>query len=203
MATKVYIKPSMDLVIPGEDFKIAVFVEPAAGVMAAGVQFQLTFDSAIIAVDSIEEGPFLGSSGKPTFFVAGQIDNEEGSTHSTYGAILGRGAYAAEAGVFAVIHCHAIGIIGACVLELVDVIVGSVEGTAIPLEGLASVTIHCAHAYDVNLDGEIDESDLMNLSAAFGTSGAPGFDRADVDGDGKVTVLDLIIVGQHWSIIPV
>lgn len=54
---------------------------------------------------------------------------------------------------------------------------------------------------DVDASGAIDSSDLTIVGGVFGLgSGAPGFDaRADVNGDGLVNIIDLVLAASHFG----
>ena len=49
----------------------------------------------------------------------------------------------------------------------------------------------------MNADGVIDMSDLMTVSSAFGQSGENL--SADVNNDGEVNIVDLVIVAMHFG----
>jgi general secretion pathway protein D len=61
---------------PGSSFSLDVSVADAADLFAW--QFDLGFDPALLAADSIVEGPFLATGGD-TFFIPGIIDNALGT----------------------------------------------------------------------------------------------------------------------------
>ena len=52
--------------------------------------------------------------------------------------------------------------------------------------------------YDVNLDGKVDNADLILVSNAIGAS-PPTNPRLDVDGDGTVSGTDIILVSQNFA----
>jgi hypothetical protein len=53
--------------------------------------------------------------------------------------------------------------------------------------------------WDVNGDGYVNEDDMDLVYEHFGATGDPGWIREDVKQDGRIDVLDMILVGQHWS----
>ncbi len=54
---------------------------------------------------------------------------------------------------------------------------------------------------DVNLDGQVDLTDLAMLGQAWQTSsGDPAFNHcADFNGDGSINLVDQATLGQHWE----
>ncbi|MDA0525243.1 cohesin domain-containing protein [Methanococcoides alaskense] len=71
----------------GESFTVDVFVSPDTTI--AGLQLDLEFDSSKIQVDSVSEGLFFSQNGDPTFFNAGNIDNNAGTLSGVYSLIMG------------------------------------------------------------------------------------------------------------------
>ena len=52
---------------------------------------------------------------------------------------------------------------------------------------------------DVNRDGKIDLSDLVEISKYMGQTGTPGWIRADVDKNGIVNVCDMMFVANYYG----
>lgn len=52
-------------------------------------------------------------------------------------------------------------------------------------------------AYDVNLDGSIDNTDVSLINASYGDSGNPGWVRSDLNYDGTVDSLDYSLIISH------
>jgi len=75
--------------------------------------------------------------------------------------------------------------------------------TSITMHGDETVTAECSEAahvpWDVNCDGDVNEEDMNLLYDHFGETGDPGWILEDVKEDGKIDVLDMILVGQHWT----
>jgi hypothetical protein len=197
MATVVKLVPSEDILVPGQPFKVDVVIEPEAGAEVAGAQFELTFNKDSVNIVSVEEGPFLTSGGASSYFNAGNIDNENGTLKMVFGAVIGAGQSVNAPGVFAKLHCTAVNEGTSSALVLSNVIVGSKDAVALPLESITEVTVVVAHSADVNVDGFIDIQDIIEIVTNWGMSGDPGFTRADVAKDGLVNILDAIIVGQN------
>lgn len=53
--------------------------------------------------------------------------------------------------------------------------------------------------WDINMDGVCDILDLLSVSNKFGLSGPPGWIREDVNNDGEVRVLDLVILDSYLN----
>jgi hypothetical protein len=64
------------------------------------------------------------------------------------------------------------------------------------LESPVITQIQVASSADLNLDGVIDLADVLVLVAVFATTGTPGWKREDINKDGKINILDLILVCQ-------
>jgi hypothetical protein len=197
MATVVKLVPSEDVVVPGQPFQVDVIIEPEAGAEVAGAQFELTFNKDSVNIVSVEEGPFLTSGGASSYFNAGVIDNDNGHLTMVFGAVIGPGEFVQDPGIFAKLHCTAVNEATSSALVLSNVIVGSKDAVALPLESITEVTVVVAHSADVNVDGQIDLGDIAEVVARWGNSGDPGFTRSDVKQDGIINVLDVIVVGQN------
>jgi hypothetical protein len=61
---------------PGGTFNVDVTVADVSNLF--GWQFLIRFDSRVLAVDNVTEGPFLGSTGEETIFLPPTIDNDKG-----------------------------------------------------------------------------------------------------------------------------
>ena len=167
--TEVYILPVSLTVDPGEVFTVDVVVEP--GVAIAGVQFRLCFDPSLIAADSVAEGNLLKQGGANTTFSPGTIDNVAGCISSVYGAITTPGGSVSSPGVFATVTFtgRTPETQGVSALDLSNVIVGNPAAHPVPV----AVS-----------DGSVTVKPCPDW---------------DVNCDGCVNVLDIILVGQHFG----
>ena len=52
---------------------------------------------------------------------------------------------------------------------------------------------------DVNGDGYVNELDMWLVAEHFGESYSPGWIPEDVCRNGVISVLDMIVIGQHWT----
>src|SRR3972149_6228866 len=78
-----------DAINPGERFTVSISVVPNNAI--AGMQFDLSFNPAILTVDSITEGNLLNQGGASTYFEPGEIDNVAGTITGVFGAIISPG----------------------------------------------------------------------------------------------------------------
>lgn len=194
--TLVKLVASTNQVDEGEPFQVSVEITPGDGVEVAGAQFNLIFDPEALKINSVQEGNFLNQGGAQTFFLAGTIDNNGGTLKNVAGATKGAGSGVTQPGTFAVIQCTALKGHTSSGFALDNVIVGNQEAAPVPLQPITVDQVDVTISGDLNNDGFIDDEDLVAVGAVFGSSGDPGFIRADVDKDGVITVLDLITVGQ-------
>jgi hypothetical protein len=135
----------------------------------AGVQFDLSFNASLISANSVTEGNLLKQGGANTYFSPGTIDNAAGTITGVAGAITKPGATVSLPGNFAAVSFTAGTTEGTSPLDLSNLIVGDVNGN------LASITLN---------DGSVTVGPIC---------------LGDVNGDGHVNVLDMILVGQHWG----
>ena len=163
-----------------------VVVDPASKSVSQGEQFTLdvlvtpgqaiacaqcniSFDSSLITADSVAEGDLLTQGGANTYFMSGTIDNTAGTISGSACAVITPGATVSGQGVFATITFTADAINGDTPITLSDVIVGDAGGDPVAVE-------------------------VTNGSVTV----SPGL-IGDVNGDGHVNVLDLVLIGQHWG----
>jgi len=161
----IQINPASYSVMVGDSFNSNVTVTDVVGL--AGWEFKLFFKRSILNCSSIAEGPFLKSAGS-TFKVF-EINNAYNATHGRLlaaCALLGFNVSKSGSGTLATIAFRAVGQ-GNSALDLVDT---KLAGSGDPPPAIP-------HS---SFDG----------TAIVGGTGKPG----DVNGDGKVNVLDLISV---------
>ena len=159
----------------GESFSINILIEPDRPI--AGAQLNLKFNSSLIVVNSVEEGNLFKQNGSKTIFNAGNIDNTAGTVSHIWGNILntsGTPKNVSTSGTFAVINLTPYYRAGVSNLSLIDVhpisiMVADSSGNPVP----ANIT---------NATIEIIK-----------------YPRYDVNQDGIVDIVDLIIVSQHFG----
>jgi hypothetical protein len=109
------------------------------------MQFDLIFDASLAAVGTVEEGGLLNQEGATSFFNSGTIDNQAGNVTGVFGAITTPGMAVSTPGTFATITFTSRTQSESCPLSLSNVIVGDMEGKAVPLsldsEGSPSATV--------------------------------------------------------------
>ena len=94
----------------GDSFEIAVSISSVdAGTGLGAWQFDLAFDPTILQATSVDEGPFLSSSGG-SLFGAGVIDNVSGLISLVTDAYVDLPPLPSGAGVLATVHFSAIGL---------------------------------------------------------------------------------------------
>lgn len=199
--TVVKVTPSKTVLIPGEKFTVEVSVEPGSDVNIAGAQFDLTYNPQAVKVDSVGSGTLFGALEK--FFLQGTIEVTEtsGIVKGVALVVLGTGQSVNTPGSIAILNCTAVtaGKTSMFVLPAESVIVANKDAVALPLDSFIITQMQVASAWDLDLDGSINLADLMLVVGVFGTAGAPGWKREDLNADGKVNVLDLISEAQHFS----
>ena len=135
----------------------------------AGAQFNLTFDPALMGAAGVTEGNLLDQNGASTSFNPGTIDNVSGTVGTVYGAITTPGASVARPGIFARVTFNAGGAAGTSALHLSNIEVGDPQGQ------LVCIVVE---------DGSVTVQPWPDW---------------DVNGDGCINVLDIIVVGQHFG----
>ena len=172
----------------------------------AGWNCNISFDSDILEAIEVTEGSFLSSDGTATFFLEGEIDNEnglitgfsvlrlDGSTINGSGTLLSIKFKAKKIGktAFAPGNCY----------------LGDSDGVQIPSETpkleisieefVPEEEIFTGPAWDVNKDGMINVLDLILVANNIGASVDEAPPRADVNGDGVINILDLISVADNF-----
>ncbi len=143
VATTVEVHPSALTVDPGDDFTVDVYVVP--GTAIAGLQFDITWDIAVLEYTGVTEGDLLSQypPGCGTYFaVMGGVYPDDGFVDGVAGVVLGAGCEVSGPGIFATVSFHAKAS-GTSSLALTDVIVGDLTGTEVPSEtadGFITVT---------------------------------------------------------------
>ncbi len=116
----------------GQPFSVYINLSPNNAI--AGVQFSLSFNPSLMMVNGVVEGDLLRQSGASTYFMPGRIDNSGGSVSGIAGAIVSPGKTVSSSGTFAVVTMTAKSGPGTSPLGLSSVIVGDVNGKAMPAD---------------------------------------------------------------------
>ncbi len=130
-STNVSVSPPAQTVDAGQQFTVTIDVAP--GDAMAGMQFDLSFDPSVVVVDRVEEGNLLRQGGATTFFNTGKTDNQAGTITGVFGAIASPGETVSSEGTFAIITLTAKAQRDSWPLALSNVIVGDIDGNALPI----------------------------------------------------------------------
>ena len=171
-----------------------------------GWNCNINFDFDMLEAIEVVEGDFLSSDGTATFFLEGEIDNEnglitgfsvlrlDGSTINGSGTLLSIKFKAKKIGntTFAPSNC----------------VLGDSDGVQIPSETLElkisieefvpEEDIFTGPAWDVNKDGTVNILDLIIVANNLGAPVDEAHPRADVNGDGVINILDLTFVAGKF-----
>ena len=172
--TAFIISPSVPSIPVGESFTINILIEPDRPI--AGAQLNLKFNSSLIVVDSVEEGNFFKQNGSDTLFNGGNIDNTAGIISHVWGNILNTPdapKNVSTPGVFAVVNVTSYRA-GVSNLSLVDV---------------PPISVMAADSLGDPIPANITNATIEIIE----------YPRYDINQDGIVDILDLIIVGQHFG----
>ncbi len=167
----------------GDSVDVEVAVIPTEPV--AGLQFDMSWDPAVVRLTGVTEGDFLKQNNQSSFFR--QPDIAEGSVIGVAGAILG--GTVDGPGVFATLHFEALES-GETELVLSNVIIADAGAQPIAVD-ITPGRITVRLPWDVNLDGEINILDLILVAQHWGSNGS-----YDVNQDQVVDVRDLVAVAQ-------
>ncbi len=163
-------------------------------------EFDLSYPKDLLQVNSIEEGAFLGSTGRTTFPVGPEIDNANGE--ASFGvASLGSGAGPSGSGILAKV-CLTPQADGNADLTFNQTKLTDVPGTTINHTNVGgSVTISSCALADVDCDGDVDIVDIQLVAARWNSSsGDANYDAAyDLDNDGDIDIADIQIVAGQWG----
>jgi hypothetical protein len=111
----------------GSSFQVDVVVSPLVPI--AGAQFNLSFNSNLVSVNSIVEGNLFKQNGAQTYFMTGNIDNVAGTVKNVACSIIGNNSVNTQ-GVLATIYFTAKST-GDCPLVLSNVIVANQQAQSV------------------------------------------------------------------------
>ena len=144
----VRVEPSSSTVVPGETFTVALKLEGAVDL--GGFQWTLNFDPAVVRVEDVTLGDFLGSTGRSTAPLGPETDKDAGTV--TFGAFsFGSQPGASRDGVLATLTLRSQAA-GNSILDMQQVQVTDTVGRsqALRLEG-GRVTVEAAGEHRVHL----------------------------------------------------
>jgi hypothetical protein len=113
----------------GTQFTVYITVQPNNAI--AGVQFNLSFNPALVTVNSVSEGNLLKQGGANTYFTPGTINNNVGTITGVAGAITTPSQTVSTSGTFAIITFTAGTTKGTSSCTLSNVIVGDINGQSV------------------------------------------------------------------------
>lgn len=192
-SSDVTLKPSSQIVAPGETFTVDVFVSPDVDI--AGMQFDLVFDSSQFQVSEASEGSLFKQSGMETFFVAGSVN--PGLLNDAYGCILGASDVETPANFASVTVTATAQANGNSELVLKDVIISDPSGNAV--DSKLTNTVISVFIFDVNQDNVVDFEDYGLVEEHFDETTSYPYPLWDVNQDNIVNVLDLMLVLNHMD----
>ncbi len=207
-----------------ETFSVNVTIQDVdAAWKIIAIQFRLTYNSTLLQLVNVTEGPFMKQFGDTFFIVMNYPDDPLYGTHVAVGILLLPNAtgqwetYPEGSGLlatitFKVIYQH-VGLENpplTCNLTLIDTILVNekLETIAHRTEG-SRYEILPNNIGDINWDYKVDIRDIAMAAAAFGTF--PEHERwnpaADITGpggvpDGKVDIRDLALIAANYGWVP-
>ena len=165
----------------------------------AGWQFDITFNPDILEAVDVIEGNFLKVGSTNTFFQKGNIDNTTGKISGFNEARFGSGVTGTGTLLSVKFSAKAF---GESKLTLSNVQLGAATGQVIPSGPLEITIIVEGKPASPAWDVNQDgQVSILDLVLVAQSLGAdaPINPRADVNGDGTINVLDLVLVSQHMG----
>ena len=195
--TTVSVTPSAPVLAAGAPFTVTVAIAPAVAI--AGAQFDLSFNPKAVQIVSVVEGNLFKQGGAPTYFMPGTIDNVNGTLKAVVGVVEGAGQSVSTPGTMVTINCTAVTAGQTSAFNLLNVIVGNPSGVAVPLASFNITQMGVASVWDLNFDGVVNQADVQIAAGHLGQTGTPGWIPSDINKDGIISVLDLILIGQNFT----
>ena len=192
----------------GDIFILHLKVENVTGL--AGWQFDIKFNPAVLKVVDVSEGDFLKIDGQNTFFQKGEIDNNIGEITGLSAARLLGGSINGTGTLVSIIFSAKVP--GESRLSLSNIQLGSLSGQVIPSGSPEIVvTVEEQIARPITVEEQIarpkwdvnrdGQVSILDMILVAQDLGktVQVNSRIDVNGDGSITILDLIIVAQHFG----
>jgi hypothetical protein len=155
----------------GSQFTVNIQIQPDSAI--AGAQFDLSFNPALVTVNSVTEGNLFKQNGASTYFVAGQVNNAAGTVKGVCGVITTPGQTVSTEGTLATIRLTAGTYTGSSPLNLSNVIVGNINGQAITVNTANSrVTVNGSEPAPTPTNPPTGGGGLEPVEAAGGAVGA-------------------------------
>ena len=163
----------------------------------AGWQVNIIYDADVLEAVEVNEGDFLKSGGGAAFFLPGTIDNTAGEIIKISSARTGGGGATGTGTLLSVTFIPKA--IGETRITLNNFFAGSSSGETISSETLGIVITIEERAYPA---WDVNQDGQVNVLDLILVAQHLGEDASvnlasDVNGDGTINVLDLIVVAQH------
>ncbi len=130
-AAEVMLIPSNQIIIPGADFDLNVYIDPK-GAAIAGAQLDVAFNQSVMRVNNITEGGLFKQSGANSYFNSGIINNSTGTLNNIFNTIIGRKNVTTQE-ILIIINATAIGTSGTSEIYLSNVRISDPIGNSVGL----------------------------------------------------------------------
>lgn len=157
-------------------------------------EMTIVFSKSTLTASTVIEGSFFKPS--QTFFSPGIINNINGSIKNMYDLPVGFGNATATKPLFYVLFTAKN--YGQATINLTNVGVCN-ETMYLPNIIVSNTTFYVYSPYDMNVDKTIGMPDLIDVAGHYHQTGAQGWIKEDVNKDGIITLMDIIIVAVHWG----
>ena len=184
------------ITVSGETFAVSIAILDVVDLY--GWEFRLRWNSTLLDVTNIDEGPFLKQGGE-TYFTS-KVDNVENYILVDC-TLLGVVPGVNGNGVLAVVEFDVRGI-GESILDLHDTtLVSSLEQPIIHQSTDGYCYFENTLVGDVNGDGVVDIYDVVMVAVAFGSKpGDPNWNQAaDLNDDAMVDIYDVVTVSSYFG----
>ena len=163
----------------------------------AGWRSDIKFEPAVLKVSNVREGSFLKQGGGRTHFLKGTIDNTEGRIADVGSTRISEGGVSGEGVLLSVTFTATAN--GESRLSLRKFQAGSSTGEAISSQPPDMIITVERRAYPTS---DVNQDGRVNvldlvLVAQYLGGDAASNPQADVNGDGTINVLDLVLVARH------
>ena len=179
----------------GDTVNATILCTPTTWVKAW--EMKILFSKNKLQATTVTEGSFLNFfAGTQTFFNAGTINNTAGTIKDIYDLILGIGnttmikpmviiRFTAKNHGYAFINLSNVGLTNET-RYLTNVIV-------------TNTTFFIYSQYDLNLDKVVGLPDIILVAGRYGQFGAPGWIKEDINQNGRIDIIDIVLIAWHWG----
>lgn len=158
-----------------------------------GYELIVYFNPAVVQVNSVSTGTIFDDFEE--FHSDGEINNTAGSITKIFGVILGPGN-TTQPGDLITISFTTINY-GISPILLVDV--GLCNESQYIQRTVINGSIRVTQSWDLDGNGVCGSGDLMIILQHWGQKGTPGWIPEDLDLDGKIGIIDAIIIAIHYG----